>query len=288
VTAPTVCVIGLGRMGAPMARNLARSGFKTLGWSRSAPQFDYGSNFTMYADAPEVLARSDVIVLMLSDATAIDDLLFAQKNLSAIRPASIVVDMGTSGPVAARKHAAALADVGVSYLDAPVSGGVRGAEAATLTILVGGDAPAFARASKVLAALGTPHLLGPVGAGQTAKLANQIIVAGYIAAVSEALVFAEAQGLKSASLVTALQGGFADSPVLRQHGEKIARRNFAAGGAVKLHLKDLNLIADAAGEAFANLTNTIEARRRFDALVDGGRGDLDHSAYFLTYEDQGT
>jgi 2-hydroxy-3-oxopropionate reductase len=286
VTGPTVCVIGLGRMGAPMARNLARSGFKTLGWSRSAPRLDYGPNFRMCADATEALAQSGIIILMLSDASAVDDFLFVRSNLSALRPGSIVIDMGTSGPVAARRQAAALKDAGVMYIDAPVSGGVRGAEAANLTILVGGDAAVFARASKVLAALGTPHLLGAVGAGQTAKLANQIIVAGYIAAVSEALVFAEAQELSPALLVMALQGGFADSPVLRQHGEKIARRNFVAGGAAKLHLKDMNLVAEAAGEEFATLTNTAEARRRFDALVVSGRGDLDHSAYFLTYGDR--
>jgi 2-hydroxy-3-oxopropionate reductase len=280
-----VAVLGLGRMGRPIADNLVMAGFTVRGWNRSAlPAGAMAPGVTVTTQASAAVDGADIVLLLLSDRDAIDELLFDHGLVRAIDRGAIVIDMGTSGPEAARSHSAQLQGHGIDYLDAPVSGGVRGAETGSLTILVGGALELFARAMPVLGALGTPHHLGPIGTGQTAKLANQIIVACSIAAVAEGMRFAQAQGLDGAMLVDALAGGFADSPILRQHGRRMAVGDYNPGGAARLHLKDLRLAAELDGAVFAGLTNTAEALARFERLVRDGHAEADHAAYYLTYD----
>lgn len=281
----SVAVIGLGRMGLPMASNIAKAGMPVKAWNRSHRSSEYlPAGMTIAVNAAQAVAGAVVVIVMLSDPDAVESLLFGDDLVAYIEAGAIVVDMGTSGPRAARDHAHRLAERGIRYLDAPVSGGVLGATNASLSILVGGDEKTFADAKPVLEAMGRPTHLGPTGSGQTAKVANQMIVACYIGAVAEGVRFAEQQGMDAGALIAALEGGFADSAVLRQHGRKMAARNFVAGGACSLHLKDLRLAAELGGPDFANFVNSNEALRRFEHLVSSGHQDSDHSAYYLTYE----
>lgn len=281
----TVAVIGLGRMGLPMAVNIAKAGIPVTAWNRSQRGYgDLPPNVTIAATAAQAVSGASIVVLMLSDPSAVESLLFSDGLAAHINKNAIVIDMGTSGPRAAKDHAKRLADLGIRYLDAPVSGGVRGAVNATLSILVGGDVETLSAARAVLEAMGRPTHLGPTGSGQTAKVANQMIVACYIGAVAEGVRFAEQQGMDAAALVSALEGGFADSAVLRQHGRKMAARSFVAGGTCSLHLKDLRLAAELAGADFERFVNSNQALRRFEQLVQSGHKDSDHSAYYLTYE----
>lgn len=281
----SVAVIGLGRMGLPMAINIAKAGFTVKAWNRSSRDCQQlPPGLMMMQSAEQAAAGARIVILMLSDAEAIESLLFSGGLATHIGARNIVIDMGTTGPRAAKDHARRLAGQGVRYLDAPVSGGVRGAIDGSLSILVGGDPATFADAKAVLDTIGRPTHLGPTGSGQTAKVANQLIVACYIAAVAEGVRFAELQGLDAAALIAALEGGFADSAVLRQHGRKMAARNFVAGGTCSLHLKDLRLAAELAGEDFECFVNSNQALHRFERLVQSGHKDADHSAYYLTYE----
>lgn len=279
-----VAILGLGRMGRPMAANLVNAGFATAAWNRTPlHSTDVPAGVELARDAATALRGANVVILALTDEHAIDELLFASGIAGSLDRGAIVVDMGTSGPAAARRHAAMFEKLGAGYLDAPVSGGVKGAEAGRLAILVGGSASDFAGARPVLSALGNPHHLGSVGMGQTAKLANQIIVACSIAAIAEGLHFADAHGLDAATLIDALAGGFADSPILRQHGHRMARGDYEPGGTVRLHRKDLKLAADLDPSVFSRLTNAGEAAARFEQLADAGHGEADHAAYYLTY-----
>ncbi|HEY5755429.1 MAG TPA: NAD(P)-dependent oxidoreductase [Steroidobacter sp.] len=281
----SVAVVGLGRIGLPMAINIATAGFAVKAWNRSQRAYDeLPPGMTIAENAQHAVAGASVVILVLSDAGAIESLLFGDGVVKHIGLGSIVIDMGTTGPSAAKDHAKRLAERGIRYLDAPVSGGVRGATDGTLSILVGGDPQTFADAEAVLDTMGRPTLLGPTGCGQIAKVANQLIVACYIGAVAEGVRFAELQGMDAAALIAALEGGFADSAVLRQHGRRMAARNFIAGGTCSLHLKDLRLAAELAGEDFERFVNSNEALHRFERLVQSGHEGADHSAYYLTYE----
>lgn len=284
-TIKPVAVIGLGRMGLPMAINIATAGFAVKAWNRSEREYEnLPRGMTLAQSAQQAVAGARIVIVMLSDAVAIESLLFIDGLAEHIGAGSIVIDMGTTGPSAAKAHAKRLAERGIRYLDAPVSGGVRGATNGSLSILVGGDPQTFADAKAVLNAMGRPTRLGPTGSGQTAKVANQLIVACYIGAVAEGVRFAELQGMDAAALIAALEGGFADSAVLRQHGRKMAARNFIAGGTCSLHLKDLRLAAELAGDDFERFVNSSEALHRFEQLVQSGHENADHSAYYLTYE----
>jgi 2-hydroxy-3-oxopropionate reductase len=280
----SVAVIGLGRMGLPMAINIAKAGFAVKAWNRSLRDYrQLPPGLLITQSAEQAVAGASIVILMLSDAGAIESLLFTDGLAKHIGAGSVVADMGTTGPSAAKDHAMRLAEHGVRYLDAPVSGGVRGATSGSLSILVGGDPQAFVDAKAVLDTMGRPTHLGPTGSGQTAKVANQLIVACYIGAVAEGVRFAESQGMDAAALIDALEGGFADSAVLRQHGRKMAARSFIAGGTCSLHLKDLRLAAQLAGDEFERFVNSNEALHRFERLVQSGHKDADHSAYYLTY-----
>jgi 3-hydroxyisobutyrate dehydrogenase-like beta-hydroxyacid dehydrogenase len=279
-----IAFLGIGLMGLPMARNLLHAGFGVTAWNRSREKAKALEAFggKVCASAHDAAGGADVVITMLSDGPAVADLLFAQGVAEAMHAGAVFIDMSSIRPDEAREHAGRLAALGVAALDAPVSGGTRGADAGTLAIMAGGAAEAFAKAEPVLKAMGRPTHVGPSGCGQIAKLANQGIVAITIGAVAEAVLLAEKAGLAKGALRQALAGGFADSVILQQHGGRMEERNFAPGGPAAYQLKDLNNLLGAGDTLGLKLPLATALRARFAALVDEMDGAMqDHSALFL-------
>ncbi len=282
----TVAVLGTGLMGAPMAANLLAAGHQVKVWNRTVaktePLIAQGARG---APSPvEAVAEAEAVITMLENGPVVTSVLFDSGAAERLRPGALVIDMSSIPPHTARDHAARLEAKGAAHLDAPVSGGTVGAEAATLAIMVGGRGGDFDRAQAIFAALGRATHVAPHGAGQTAKLANQIIVGVTIGAVAEALLLAAAGGADPAAVRKALSGGFADSRILELHGQRMIDRTFLPGGRSHIHLKDMNTILETAKELSLELPFSEAARALFRALVDGGGGDYDHSALLLELE----
>jgi 2-hydroxy-3-oxopropionate reductase len=279
-----ITLIGTGLMGLPMSRNLMAAGYDLTVWNRSAhraaPLVEEGAKTAV--SAAQAIEDAEVIVTMLSDGFATQALLDDDAFRAALAPGMIWIDMSSAKPEHARAQSAVLAQLGVAHLDAPVSGGTKGAQAASLAIMAGGAADVFDNVRPVLQAMGHPVHVGPSGAGQLCKLANQTIVAVTIAAVAEATLLAEKGGADPAALRAALKGGFADSVILQQHGERMSTGNFAPGGLSKFQLKDLdNTLAEAEAVGIA-LPATQAVRDRFAYFCDEmGGADLDHSGLYL-------
>ena len=282
-----IAFLGTGLMGAPMARNLAAAGHDVTAWNRSP---DKARALTAYGvsaadDVADAVRDAPVVISMLSDGPASASVQDAAGP--AFADGATWVEMGSIKPSEARAHAARLAARGVGYVDAPVSGGTKGAESARLAIMAGGDAAAVARVEPVLAALGRPVHVGPVGAGQLSKLANQAIVACTIGAVAEAMLLLERGGADPAAVRDALKGGFADSTILQQHGRRMTEGDFVPGGLTKFQIKDLdNVLAEAAGLGL-DLPTVTAINDRFKRLrdeMDGG--EMDHSALYLELKDR--
>ncbi|PWJ19231.1 NAD(P)-dependent oxidoreductase [Jannaschia seohaensis] len=274
-----VALLGTGLMGAPMARNLVAAGHDLTVWNRSRAKAE-GLGAAV-ADTPaEAVAGAAVVISMLSDGPASDAV--QVQAMDAFAPGAIWVEMGSIKPEEARAHAARFAERGIGYVDAPVSGGTKGAEAGTLAIMAGGDAKAFAAVESVLNDLGRAVHVGPIGAGQLSKLANQAIVACTIGAVAEAMLLLEQGGADPAAVRDALKGGFADSTILQQHGQRMTERNFEPGGLTKFQIKDLdNVLAEADGLGL-ELPTVRAINDRFKVVRDEmAGGDWDHSALFL-------
>jgi 2-hydroxy-3-oxopropionate reductase len=275
--------IGLGIMGKPMATNLRRAGYACVVHSRSrGPVEELVAAGAREAASPAAVAReSDVVITMLPDSPDVRlVMLGAGGIIEGVRTGQLVVDMSTISPSVAREVAEALSARGVAVLDAPVSGGQRGAIDATLSIMVGGPRAAFARALPVFQAMGKNivHIGEQPGAGQVAKACNQVVVAVTILAVAEALTLARKAGVDAAKVREALLGGFAQSRILDVHGQRILDRNFAPGFRIRLHEKDLG-IALAAGRAHGvPLLATSVVHEAMSALIAQGHQDLDHSA----------
>ena len=284
---PNILFMGTGLMGFPMAGRLVSAEFPLTVWNRTpdkaAPLAERGAKL---ADSPAEAARqADIAVAMLTDGAAVADVLFKQGVADAMRPGALVIDMSSIKPKEARAHAARLASRGIAHLDAPVSGGTLGAVEGTLAIMAGGERADFERAAPVFAALGRATLVGPAGAGQLAKLANQAIVAINIGGVAEALLLAAAGGADPASVREAIRGGFADSRILEVHGERMLKRDFVPGGRINVHIKDLNNILEAAHEAGLRLPVSETLLKLMVAVrdeLDGG--GYDHSAVLLALE----
>ena len=279
-----VAVLGTGLMGAPMARNLCQAGFSTAVWNRTAAKATALGAFgaLVSGHAAEAVADADIVISMLSDGPT-GALVQADTALrAALRPGTIWVEMGSIKPEEARAAAEDLRRLAVSYLDAPVSGGTKGAEEASLAIMAGGAPEDFDRVAAALSAMGRPVHVGPIGAGQLAKLANQAIVGIAIAAVAEAMLILQKGGADPAAVRSALKGGFADSTILQLHGARMTHMDFTPGGLCALQLKDLNN-ALAEAESFGLRLPTLEnTRDRFDHLVHEMDGaGLDHAALYL-------
>lgn len=281
-----LAVLGTGLMGAPMAANLLTAGHGVTVWNRtSAKTASLVEKGAVAALSPsEAVAGADVVVTMLENGEVVTAVLFDSGAADALDPGTLVIDMSSIPPATARDHAVRLEAIGAAHLDAPVSGGTVGAEAATLAIMAGGRREDFDRAAGVFAALGRATHVGPHGAGQVAKLANQIIVGVTIGAVAEALLLAAAAGADPAAVRQALRGGFADSRILEIHGQRMIDRSFLPGGRAAIHLKDMETILAAAADASVSLPFSKTARELFVSLVAAGGGDYDHSALLLELE----
>ncbi len=279
-----VALLGTGLMGAPMARNILRAEFPLTVWNRSLKKAKplTAEGATLVETAPLAVSGADVIITMLSDGYATGALLADEAFREQLKPGMIWIDMSSAKPEHAREQSAQLSSMGVLHLDAPVSGGTKGAEAGTLAIMVGGDQDVMERVRPVLTAMGRPVHVGPSGSGQLCKLANQTIVAVTISAVAEATLLAQQGGADPTALRAALKGGFADSIILQQHGERMSDGNFTPGGLSKFQLKDLDNTLEEAGSLGVELPSTRSVRDRFVYLIDEMDGaELDHSALYL-------
>jgi 2-hydroxy-3-oxopropionate reductase len=279
--------IGLGIMGTPMAGHLIAAGYRTFLFSRSGvPQALIDAGGMACASAADVARQADIIITMVPDTPDVEAVLFAANGVaSALTPGKVVIDMSSISPVATKDFARRVEALGAHYVDAPVSGGQVGARAATLTIMVGADEAVFARVRPLFEKMGKNiTLVGGVGAGQVAKVANQIIVALTIEAVGEALLLASKAGADPARVRQALMGGFANSRILEVHGERMIKRTFDPGFRIELHQKDLNLALSTARALGLSLPNTATAQELFNACVANGGAKWDHSAMVRALE----
>ena len=279
--------IGLGIMGRPMALNLKQAGHDLIVPERKSLTADVRGASEVVADGKSVAAKSEVLILMVPDTPDVETVLFGPDGAAdGLKRGTMVIDMSSISPLATKEYARKVNALGCDYLDAPVSGGEVGARQATLTIMVGGPEAAFARAKPLFEAMGKniTHVGNENGAGQTCKVANQIIVALNIQAVSEALVFAAKAGADPAKVRAALMGGFASSRILEVHAERMLKGTFDPGFRIRLHQKDLNLALSAAKELSLSLPNTAIAQQMFTSCAAHGGGDLDHSALVLAIE----
>lgn len=284
---PVVGFIGLGIMGKPMARNLLNAGYSLIVLNRSHPPMDelIAVGAQPGTSPQDVASRSDIVITMLPDSPDVESVaLGANGIIAGIRDGALWIDMSTIAPATTKHVAGELAAKGVTSLDAPVSGGEKGAIDAALSIMVGGSDAAFARAQPIFAALGKNIVhVGELGAGQVTKACNQIVVGVTIEAVAEALALAELSGVDPNKVRAALLGGFAQSKILEVHGQRMIDRTFNPGFKARLHRKDMNIAANAGDENGMDLVATKLVRERFDQLIARGDGDRDHSALRTLY-----
>jgi len=283
--------IGLGIMGRPMALNLKQGGHDLIVPERTSLTTEIRAAAEVVADAKSVAAKSEVVIIMVPDTPDVEAVLFGNAGVAeGLKPGTLVIDMSSISPIATKEFARKINAQGCDYVDAPVSGGEVGAKQASLTIMVGGPDAAFARAKPLFDLMGKniTHVGPENGAGQTCKVANQIIVALNIQAVAEALVFASKAGADPAKVRQALMGGFASSRILELHGERMINGTFNPGFRIRLHQKDLNLALSAARELGLALPNTAMAQQMFSSCAAHGGADLDHSALILAIEGLGS
>jgi len=282
-TRPVIAFLGIGRMGLPMASRLCQAGCTVHAWNRSRakahPLTALGA--TVHDSAADAVHRADLVISMLENGPVTQEVLFAHGTVQTMRPGALLVDMASIKPTEARDHAARLAAMGLRHIDAPVSGGTVAAEAGTLAIMAGGEAADLAQALAVLQHLGTTVHVGPHGAGQLAKLANQMIVGITIGAVSEALLMCAKGGADMAKVREAIGGGFARSRILELHGQRMVDRDFAPRATMTVQRKDMrNALETAAALGFqAPITELFE--RLYSDAIDHGLADLDHSGLFV-------
>jgi 2-hydroxy-3-oxopropionate reductase len=279
--------IGLGIMGRPMALNLKQAGHDLIAPERASLTPEIRAAAEVVPDAKTVAAKSEVVIIMVPDTPDVEAVLFGHGGVAeGLKPGTLVIDMSSISPIATKEFARKINAAGCDYVDAPVSGGEVGAKQASLTIMVGGPDAAFARAKPLFDLMGKiiTHVGSENGAGQTCKVANQIIVALNIQAVAEALVFASKAGADPAKVRQALMGGFASSRILEVHAERMLNGTFNPGFRIRLHQKDLNLAMGAAKDLQLSLPNTAIAQQMFSSCMAHGAGELDHSAMILAIE----
>jgi 2-hydroxy-3-oxopropionate reductase len=284
----TVAVIGLGIMGGPMAANLLKAGYDVIGCNRSSEKVEQlvAQGGRGAADVAEAVRDADVVLTMLPDSPDVEAVVLGEGGvLGSARPGTLLVDASTIRPDVSVRLAEAARERGIRAVDAPVSGGEAGAIEGSLSIMVGGDSDDVAAARPVLEAVGSTIVhVGPAGAGQTVKAANQLIVAGTIELVAEALVFLEAHGVDTEAAVQVLAGGLAGNRILDRKAAGMIAREFRPGFRVDLHHKDLGIVTSAAREAGVAIPVGALVAQLMGALRAEGHGSLDHSALLLLVE----
>lgn len=279
----TVAFLGIGLMGKPMATRLARAGWRVQAWNRTAAKADALREVGAHpaATLDEAVRGARFVVSVLADGAAVKEAMLAA--LPSMQAGALWIDMSSTAHAEALAFHALLARHGVRFVDAPVSGGVVGAQAGTLAIMAGGADADVAEATPLLRVFGNPVRVGPAGSGQVAKLCNQLIVGGTLGIVAEALLLAQAAGADPAAVREAIRGGFAGSRILEVHGQRMLDRDFIPGGQVKTQLKDMRNILAAAQEAGLSLPMTETATRQYAAIADA-LGSADHTAALLALE----
>ena len=278
--------IGIGLMGLPMAKNILKAGYNLKAFNRSQNKAlvlkEFGAEISTSID--EVVNDSDVIITMLTDDTAINEVMGSPNFLENLKTSSTVIDMSSVKPTTATKYGNNLKSKNIKYLDAPVSGGTIGAEEASLAIMVGGEQDVFNESFDVLKTMGNPTLVGPLGSGQVSKLANQIIVGLTIGAVAEAITLCEKAGANPDKMIKALSGGWADSKILQTHGKRMIDKDFTPKGRTSVHLKDMNNILECANSHNTHLPISNLVKEMYKTLVENGHGETDHSSLYKEIE----
>lgn len=288
MTTPEVSLLGLGRMGTPIAARLLTSLGSLTVWNRTAARSEPLLRAGATVAATPSGAAAPITVTVLTDMTDVEAMVHAPKGLiegwrSAAIDRPVLVVCGTVSPVRIVALSDRLHDLGVQVVDAPLSGGVAGAVSGNLSVMVGGSSDAVGRAWQVLSLIGTTvRHLGPTGTGQTAKACNQVVVAATVTAISEALVLADAAGIDRTKLLELLAGGLAGSEVLRQKQDRWLQHDFDGGGSSHNQLKDLRFIVETATARDLRLPISTALREVFQQAVDDGDGDLDHAAIELS------
>lgn len=279
-----IALLGTGLMGAPMSRNLLKAGHELTVWNRTEQKARAleADGAAVAASVAGAVAGASVVISMLADGPAVNALVMDKATTDAMSPGAVWIDMSSAKPEEARAQSAHLNELGFTHIDAPVSGGTKGAIDGTLAIMAGGEAAVFAKVEPVLSAMGRPVHVGPSGSGQLSKLANQGIVATTIGAVAEAMLLLREGGADPAAVRDALKGGFADSTILQQHGARMTNGDFEPGGLSKFQLKDLDNLLHEAASIGVTLPMSQDVRDRFAHFcweMDGA--DKDHSGLFL-------
>jgi len=278
--------IGIGLMGLPMAKNILKAGYNLKAFNRSQnkaePLRELGAEITATIDG--AVKDSDVVITMLTDDTAIDDVMNSSDFLDNLKSGATVIDMSSVKPTTATKHGNNLKSKNINYLDAPVSGGTIGAEEASLAIMVGGEQKVFDEVTDVFKTMGNPTLVGPLASGQVSKLANQIIVGLTIGAVAEAVTLCEKAGANPNKMIKALSGGWADSKILQTHGKRMIDKDFTPKGRTSVHLKDMNNILECANSYNTHLPISNLIKEMYKSLVENGHGEIDHSSLYKEIE----
>lgn len=279
--------VGTGIMGIPMVRNLLKAGHQVQVWNRTPSKADILKEAGAYvcSELEEVGKDVDFLICMLSDGKTCDEVLFKESGaVSQLKPESTVIVMSSIPVEVAKAQSEKCKELALKYLDAPVSGGEKGAQNASLAIMAGGELSAFEQAENVLSAMGQPVLVGGAGCGELSKLVNQMIVATTIATVSEGLLLASKAGADLVKLKQALTGGFANSPILQQHGERMLNRNFKPGGTALNQHKDINTAISYAKSLELNLPIAELVNQLFKNMIVAGDGELDHSGLIRELE----
>jgi 2-hydroxy-3-oxopropionate reductase len=278
--------IGIGLMGLPMAKNILKAGYNLKAFNRSQnkaePLRELGAEITATIDG--AVKDSDVVITMLTDDTAINEVMNSSNFLDNLKSETTVIDMSSVKPTTATKHGNNLKSKNINYLDAPVSGGTIGAEEASLAIMVGGEQKVFDEVIDVLKVMGNPTLVGPLASGQVSKLANQIIVGLTIGAVAEAVTLCEKAGANPNKMIKALSGGWADSKILQTHGKRMIDKDFTPKGRTSVHLKDMNNILECANSYNTHLPISNLIKEMYKSLVENGHGEIDHSSLYKEIE----
>lgn len=278
-----IAVLGIGFMGFPMSRRLCEAGHQVHVWNRSREKAERVAPFgaTVHDTPASAASTADIVVSMLENGSIVDHVLFELGTAASMQAGALVIDMASIKPREARDHAQRLQSMGLAHLDAPVSGGTVGAEAGTLAIMVGGQAQDFERAQAVFEVFGRATHVGPHGAGQLAKLANQMIVGITIGAVAESLLLCERGGADMARVREAISGGFADSRILQVHGQRMVDRDFAPRARMSVQLKDMRNALSTAQELGFSAPITEMFESLYASGIDHGLTDLDHSGLFV-------
>ena len=273
-------------MGLPMSKNIVKAGYNLTVFNRSKnkaePLKEFGAKISN--TLKDAVDGSDIVITMLTDDTAVDEVMNNDDFTKSLKSGAIVIDMSSVKPTTATKHGNNLKLKNINYLDAPVSGGTIGAEEASLAIMVGGEQNIFDDAFDILKKMGNPTLVGPIGSGQVSKLANQIIVGLTIGAVAEAVTLCEKAGADPNKMIKALSGGWADSKVLQTHGKRMINKDFTPKGRTSVHLKDMNNILECANNYNTHLPISNLVKEMYKSLVDNGHGETDHSSLYKEIE----